>query len=104
MISVVGCPFSEPVYMSASVILMEDKSYLNQEVTSIVSVEDRRAAIDEETLLKLTGQVTSSVFLDELIDQLVWPATERDRRCAARQERKYPHVSTDELVRRRCGG
>lgn len=105
MISVVGVRFLKPVYMSASVILMEDKSYLNQEVTSIVSVEDRRAAIDEETLSKLTGEVTSSVFLDQLIDQLglasnpaVIAAAERD------QSEKYPHLSTNELVRRRLRG
>lgn len=105
MISVVGVRFLKPVYMSASVILMEDKSYLNQEVTSIVSVEDRRAAIDEETLLKLTGQVTSSVFLDELIDQLGL-ASNPNVIAAARRDKseKYPHVSTDELVRRRLRG
>jgi uncharacterized protein involved in exopolysaccharide biosynthesis len=102
VISIVGVRFLKPVYMSSSVILMEDKSYLNEEVASLVSVEERRAAIDEETLLKLTGQVTSSVFLDELIDQLglssnpaVIAAAERDR------DEKYPHVSTAELVRRR---
>ena len=102
VISIVGVRFLKPVYMSSSVILMEDKSYLSQEVASIVSTEDRRAAIDEDTLAKLAGEAKSSVFLDQLIDRLglannpgVVAAAEGERKT------KYPHLSTQELVYRR---
>ena len=102
LIAIVGVRFLRPVYMSASVISMEDKSYLSEEVASIVSTEERRAAIDEETLAKLTGEVKSSVFLDRLIEQLGL-ANNPGLVAAAERERttKYPHLSARELVHRR---
>jgi uncharacterized protein involved in exopolysaccharide biosynthesis len=106
IISVVGVRFLRPVYMSFSVIQMEDKKFLSREVAPLVALEERQTGIeavaDKETAAKLTGQIQSSVFLDELIDRLgiaqnpaVVGAAEADRKTA------FPHLTTEEIVYRR---
>ncbi len=104
-ISIVGVRFLKPIYMASSVILMEDKSYLNKEVAPIVSVEERRAAIDEETLAQLTGEIQSSDFLDQVIERLGL-AQNPGLIAAANAERKthLAYLSVDEIVARRLRG
>ncbi|UCG51900.1 MAG: hypothetical protein JSW58_17325, partial [Candidatus Latescibacterota bacterium] len=101
-ISVIGVRFIKPVYMSSSLILMENKNYLSDEVPQLVPLEERRQAIDEETLAKITSEIQSSDFLDLVIDHLGVGNSPKLIASAREEQRdKYPSLSVEELVARR---
>jgi uncharacterized protein involved in exopolysaccharide biosynthesis len=105
VISSVGVRFLKPIYMASSVILMEDKSYLNKEIAPIVTIEEQRAALDEETLARLTGEIQSSDFLDRIIERLGL-AQNPNLIAAANADRRttLSHLSVDDIVMRRLRG
>jgi uncharacterized protein involved in exopolysaccharide biosynthesis len=102
LISIIGVRMLKPVYMSTALIRMEDENFLSEDVSEFVRVDERRIAIDEETLAKITAEIQSSVFLDQLIDHL-GIAENPQLVAAAEAERKseFPYMTIDEVLYRR---
>ncbi len=102
LISVIGVRSLKPLYMSTSLVRLDDENYLSEAVSELVRVEDMRQAIDEETLAKISSEIQSSVFLDLVIDHLGMDDNPQ-LVAAAQAERKsdFPYMTVDELLYRR---
>lgn len=102
LISVIGVRSLKPLYMSTSLVRLEDENYLSEAVSEFVRVEDRRQAIDEETLAKISSEIHSSVFLDQVIDHLGMDDNPQLVAAAEAERRSdFPYMTVDELLYRR---
>jgi succinoglycan biosynthesis transport protein ExoP len=70
LVAVVGIHFLSPLYLSSTIIRMEDQSVLTTDVEKFVQQQDRRRFQDQETLARIRAEFSSSALLDELISRL----------------------------------
>jgi uncharacterized protein involved in exopolysaccharide biosynthesis len=102
VIGIFGVRLIVPVYKSSSLVRMEDQTPLFEDVPQLMAIEERRSALDEETLARMQAEIKSAQFLDQLIQHLGL-ADNADLVAAARMDRanRFPDLSTEELVLRR---
>lgn len=106
MIAGIGVRFIAPVYKSASLIAIEDQTFLSPEVEQFVTLpaSTRRQMQDEDTLLRLAAELRSSAFLDALIDHLGIAKDPQLVASARLQAAKTPGSSVDEIVMQKLRG
>lgn len=101
VVTVLGVQFLKPVYKSASLIRLEDPNLVAPELAEFLTMEERRQAVDEETLARIRAEIRSSGFVDQVVDYLGLDenpqAIDRAREL---KESRYPDLSVQEILRR----
>lgn len=101
VITVVGVQFLKPVYKSSSLIRLEDPNYVAQELSEFLTIEERRQAVDEETLARIRAEIRSSGFVDQVVNHLGLARNpESIERAEELRDRRYPNMPVEEILHR----
>ncbi len=101
VVSVIGMRFLAPMYESSTVIRVEDRNLLSQDVARFVQIQDRRRVHDSETLSRMRAEILSTPFIDRLIRNLGLDTNEDIRRKVMRnQSRRSMNIPIEELINR----